>query len=159
MIAEIMSGRGPDDDEPWGQWAIIEMVSYGLGTIPLARDLAYPLESYIRGDRPRGTRPPPAGVMLDELRKAAIAMHKAVKHDDVDLIDITKPTVMVLGGMGYLPGAAQINVSSAYLDAIAKGTEDPGNIFELVHGILYGPEYQGKKKKKRSKKQLAGPRR
>ena len=39
-MAEILAGRGPDDDEDRGMWAFKQTMLFAVGAIPVVRDMA-----------------------------------------------------------------------------------------------------------------------
>jgi|GEM_PF-4701305 len=48
-LAELLSGRPPEDDEEWEKWTAMNSLRFGLGMLPFIRDVASPVVSEFGG--------------------------------------------------------------------------------------------------------------
>ena len=157
IIAEYLSGRGPDDDEPWWQWAMIETLMYGMGAVPIARDIAFGVERAMKGERAQPARAIPAVMVADEMWQGLSAFYKAINHEDTD--DILSAGVDLYEALGMafgVPGTSQSAKTFDFFIAVMSRDEDPENIVNWLRGIGYGRSYDQPEGRRREQRRGGG---
>jgi len=115
VLSELLSGRGPDDDEEWWQWMAKTVGTYPAQTIPIARDV---LNSAMSGrDYAMSPAAEPFKMLSDVARAAA---RDAGKREVSELL--VKDAWLALGYWFQLPARQAWITLSALYDA-AQGED------------------------------------
>lgn len=135
VLAGILSGNGPDEDEDWATWTFKEMLFNALGPIPVVRDLARPVWDKVAGN-------PSFGYSLSPVQRAGQTMIEAV--DDIaDIVtgeETKKATRNIMEAIGYSTGLVpgQIAQSTQFIVDVAYGEQDPEGVAEWIEGLTKG---------------------
>lgn len=135
LLAEILSGRGPDEDEEWGWWAFQKMLSQSLGAIPIVRDLTDPMFDGFAGRPGFDYRLSPLqGVGASAVNVARDA-GKAIEGDEP-----TRPVRNTLEFVGYTTGMVpgQVAASAQFLVDVGDGEADPETAEDWYTGMTKG---------------------
>lgn len=135
ILTELLSGRGPDDDEDWGWWATKRILLGVLGPLPLVRDVTEPFWDAITGGKPRDYQLSPlqrAGQSLVVAGGDAhrLATGEETKHATKDVLEAT----------GYVTGLVPGQVASAtqFLVDVGQGDADPHGVADWYKGLTTG---------------------
>lgn len=135
LLAEILSGRGPDDDEEWGWWAFQKMLSQSLGAIPIVRDLTDPIFDGFAGRPGFDYRLSPLQGVGSSAVNVAKDVGKIAQGDEPK-----RPVRNALEFVGYTTGMVpgQIAASSQFLVDVADGDADPETAEDWYAGMTKG---------------------
>lgn len=135
LLAEILSGRGPDDDEDWAWWAFSKMLSQSLGAIPMVRDAVDPIYSAITGQFSFGYRLSPVQGAVESLVRVGKDINKVAEGKETK-----RATRDVLEAVGYTTGLVpgQMAASTQFLVDVGNGDADPETIGDWYTGITKG---------------------
>lgn len=131
VVADLMLGRGPDDDEDPAAWTIRKVLLYPMMSIPVLRDVVSAMDSGF------DYRFSPMATVFEKIGKAATATGKLVQGD----IEWGEYSAKVAETMGYVfgvAGTAQMAATGKYLWRVSEGEENPENIAELLAYALLG---------------------
>lgn len=134
VLAPIITGSGPKDDESWFKWAALKIATYPLMSVPLLRDVGSSLES---GWAYSGATP------LGDVFKSATRLAAAIGQDDVDAEKVTMSTMDVIG-MGFGLPTAQPKRTLKYLFSVERGERQDDNMLEFIRGLMFGPPKEPK---------------
>lgn len=134
VLAPLMTGQGPDDDESYAKWAALKIATYPLMGVPLLRDVGSSLES---GWAYSGATP------IGDVFKSTTRLAAAVGQDDVDAEKITMSTMDVIG-MGFGLPTAQPKRTAKYLFSAERGERQDDNMLEFIRGLMFGPPKEPK---------------
>lgn len=129
VLAPLMTGQGPKEDESYAKWAALKVATYPLMAIPLLRDVGSSLES---GWAYSGATP------IGDVFKSTTRLAAAVGQDDVDAEKITMSTMDVIG-MGFGLPTAQPKRTAKYLFSVERGERQDDNMLEFIRGLMFGP--------------------
>ena len=135
LMAQILGGNGPDDDEDWGFWAFKQMLFQSLGPIPGVRDVASPLVEGLTGGKPFDYQFTPIQRSFQSLVESARDVHKMIEGEDAK-----RPVRNALEVAGYWTGLVpgQIATSTQFLVDVANGEQDPETAAEWYRGLTKG---------------------
>lgn len=134
VLAPLMTGQGPKDDESYAKWAALKIATYPLMGVPLLRDVGSSLES---GWAYSGATP------IGDVFKSTTRLAAAVGQDDVDAEKITMSTMDVIG-MGFGLPTAQPKRTAKYLFSVERGERQDDNMLEFIRGLMFGPPKEPK---------------
>lgn len=134
VLAPLMTGQGPKDDESYGKWAALKVATYPLMGVPLLRDVGSSLES---GWAYGGATP------IGDVFKSTTRLAAAVGQDDVDAEKITMSTMDVVG-MGLGLPTAQPKRTLKYLFSVERAERQDDNMIEFIRGLMFGPPAEPK---------------
>lgn len=134
VLAPLMTGQGPKDDESYAKWAALKVATYPLMGVPLLRDVGSSLES---GWAYSGATP------IGDVFKSTTRLAAAVGQDDVDAEKITMSTMDVIG-MGFGLPTAQPKRTAKYLFSVERGERQDDNMLEFIRGLMFGPPKEPK---------------
>jgi hypothetical protein len=134
VLAPLMTGQGPKDDDSYAKWAALKVATYPLMAVPLLRDVASSLES---GWAYSGATP------IGDVFKSATRLAAAIGQDDVDAEKITMSTMDVVG-MGFGLPTAQPKRTIKYLFSVERGERQDDNMLEFIRGLMFGPPKEPK---------------
>jgi hypothetical protein len=129
VVAPLMTGGGPDDDESWGKWMALKIATYPLLSVPLVRDVGSSLES---GWAYSGATP------IGDVFKSTTRLAAALGQDELDAEKITMSTLDVVG-MGFGLPTAQPKRTAKYLFSVERGERQDDNIAQFIRGLMFGP--------------------
>jgi hypothetical protein len=135
LMAQILGGNGPGDDEDWGFWAFKQMLFQSLGPIPGVRDVASPLVEGLTGGKPFDYQFTPIQRSFQSLVESARDVHKMIEGEDAK-----RPVRNALEVAGYWTGLVpgQIATSTQFLVDVANGEQDPETAAEWYRGLTKG---------------------
>lgn len=140
LLAEILSGRGPDDDEDEAWWAFKRMLSQSLGAIPGVRDVAEPVFAGLTGDFSFGYRLSPMQAAGESVVKVAKDTGRIARGEETNRA--TRDAMEMAGYFtGLVPG--QIAASTQFLVDVGHGEADPETLSEWYVGLTKGKLPQG----------------
>jgi hypothetical protein len=136
VAAELLSGRGPDDDEDPAEWAVRKIALYPLMSVPLLRDMANSWDSGYGYQLTPLSRGLETAVKLPGQLADTAAGEKDV--DDLIFQAFDLP--------GYLFGlpTGQVKKTGRYIWDVWDGDIRPEDGGEIVKGILFGEKKGGK---------------
>ncbi len=128
LVEQAVSGHG-HKDEGWGHWAARAITNQMASTIPFIRDLSGYLESGRAQETPMSRSIRAIGDQVKDVKNVATGQpvsDKWVKHA------IETP--------GYVVGAptGQLATSTQFLWDINNGKENPHDVADWLHGLMYG---------------------
>lgn len=137
LLAELLSGRGPDDDDEEGQieWALRSMTSQMVGGVPLARDL-YPIFwDTAAGNKTFGYRMTP----VQGAGESAVSVWR----DMMNIIegkDTKRATRNAIELTGYATGltTGQMGSTAQFLVDVGEGDADPQSWGDWYEGLTKG---------------------
>lgn len=129
LIAQLLAGRGPDEDEDEGAWAMAEIITAQFQGIPMGREIAGGLNSGF------GYSYTPA----EGFGRSIVSVVEDIKK--VGQGEETKrATRNFLDAVGYTTGKipGQIGQSTQFLIDVGYGEQDPETIAEWWEGVTKG---------------------
>jgi hypothetical protein len=135
ILAAILSGNGPDEEEDWVWWAFEKITAQSLGPIPLVRDIWAPILARMTDQPSFGYRfTPIQGVGESAINVAGdvgnIAQGEETKR-------MTRNVMELVGfSTGLVPG--QIATSTQFLVDVGYGDQDPQGAAEWFEGLTKG---------------------
>lgn len=135
VLAGLLSGNGPEEEEDWGTWAFKEMLFSSLGPIPIVRDAARPLWDKVAGNRSFDYQLSPIQRSVQTVINAAGDMSKVAQGEET-----TRATRNTLEAIGYMTGLVpgQVASSAQFFVDISQGEADPQTLSEWYEGITKG---------------------
>lgn len=136
-VGELMSGRGREEDETWGQWAARKAIAAPFSIIPLVGTVADQAAGVaITGKRKEiSLRQAPALAWADDMLKSLGEMTDNKTQGDEKAWEMLKVILSTVG----LPGGRQISRTGQYLTSgNASRDMNAGNAGNLVSGLIYG---------------------
>ena len=133
VLSEIIAGRGPDDDEEWGEWFgenVGMFATYPLQSIPLLRDA---VNAVIKPQF--GYELAPAADAIDQTVRTLGNIPKLWNEEEIERKDV-KAAVMAASYWGALPGR-QLWITGEYLHDVATGEEQPESALEFAEGAAF----------------------
>lgn len=134
ILAPLMTGHGPEDDESWGKWAALKIATYPMMSVPLLRDVGSSLES---GWAYSGATP------IGDVFKSTTRLAAAATQDELDAEKITMSTMDVVG-MGFGLPTAQPKRTVKYLFSVERGEAQDDNMAQFIRGLMFGPPKESK---------------
>lgn len=134
ILAPLMTGHGPEDDESWGKWAMLKIATYPMMSVPLLRDVGSSLES---GWAYSGATP------IGDVFKSTTRLAAAATQDELDAEKITMSTMDVVG-MGFGLPTAQPKRTVKYLFSVERGEQRDANMAQFIQGLMFGPPKESK---------------
>lgn len=134
ILAPLMTGHGPEDDESVFKWAALKIATYPMMSVPLLRDVGSSLES---GWAYSGATP------IGDVFKSTTKLAAAVTQDDLDAEKITMSTMDVVG-MGFGLPTAQPKRTAKYLFSLERGENQDDNMAQFIRGLMFGPPKEPK---------------
>lgn len=134
VVAPLMTGGGPEDDDSWSKWAALKIATYPLMSIPLLRDVGSSLES---GWAYSGATP------IGDVFKSTTRLAAAVGQDELDAERVTMSTLDVVG-MGFGLPTAQPKRTLKYLFSVERGERQDDNMIQFMRGLMFGPPKETK---------------
>ena len=142
VLGELLTGRGPDEDEDETWWAIRKMLLYPLATVPLVRDLSGYIEAGIinaagegKMDYAPSFRLSPIVGSIEKLIKLPGKVVDAATGDkpaDTVAWDAFEASGLIFG----LP-TGQVRITGEYLEDLLTGDAEPENAMELLRDSLF----------------------
>lgn len=135
LLAEILSGRGPEEDEEWGWWAFQKILSQSLGAIPIVRDLTDPVFDGFAGRPGFDYRLSPLTAVGASIVNVAKDVGKLAEGDETK-----RATRNALEAVGYTTGLVpgQIASSVQFLVDVGAGDADPKSFADWYTGLTKG---------------------
>lgn len=124
IFSELLSGRGPDEDEEWEDWATRKVIAYPFQTIPFIRDVASGVESGFGYDFT------PAGAAGEHLGRLLRKIGDLVE-GDADFTDVLEQAVKTSGYFIGLP-TAQMAITFGHITDVIEGDTDFNPYYLLV---------------------------
>ena len=129
LLAELLAGRGPEEDEDWALWSFQKMVLQAIGPIPIVRDVAGALSS------PFGYKFTPAARGVE----TGINTIKDVKRL-AEGEETKRATRNALETAGYVTGLVpgQFATSAQFLVDVGYGDQEPETARDWWDGVTKG---------------------
>lgn len=129
ILAELLAGRGPEEDEDWATWSMQKMLLQMVGPIPVVRDIAGALDSGF------GYRFTPAAGGLETAVRLVRDGERIVEGEPTKRA--TRNALEVTGyATGLVPG--QVAAATQFLVDVGYGEQDPDTIGEWWEGLTKG---------------------
>lgn len=129
LMSEILSGRGPQEDEPWWKWGIVKALLWPALAVPFVRDVASALEGG------RDFKYSPAANMGDSALKL-IRKTKAYAVDEGELWPVALDAFKTSGYIFGLP-TGQAATTADYLYDVWTGEESPENPAQAARDFMF----------------------
>jgi hypothetical protein len=135
LLSELLAGRGPEDDEDWGDWAFKNMLFQIVGAIPVVRDAARPLYDKLAGNRGFDYQLSPIQRSVQTVINAAGMVPDIVTGEET-----TNATRTMLEATGYITGMVpgQFAQSAQFLVDVGYGEQDPQTFGDWFEGLTKG---------------------
>lgn len=145
VIGELLTNRGPDDEEDEVWWAIRKTLLYPLASVPIIRDLSGYFEAGIIKASGDGEMKYPPNFKLSPV-VTAIEKVLRIPGKIVDAMEGEKEPATVAWDVfeaaGYVTGlpTAQTRITGEYLVDLLSGDEDPEDAPELMRDAVFRRE-------------------
>ena len=135
LLAEVLSGRGPEEDEEAGWWAFKKMLSQAVGAVPIVRDAFEPTWDGIAGRRAFDYRMSPAQGAAQSVVNVGKDIGRAA-----DGKEVKKPVRNAVELIGYTTGitTGQMATTAQFLVDVGNGEADPDGFGEWYRGVTKG---------------------
>jgi hypothetical protein len=135
VLASILGGHGPDDDEDWGEWASLQMMSQMVGPIPVVRDAFVPMWNKIVGKPGFGYQLSPIQRAVESFVNVADDVGRTLRGDETK--HATKDALEATGyATGLVPG--QVASAAQFFVDVAHGDQDPQTVADWYRGVTTG---------------------
>ncbi|RSY83109.1 acetyltransferase [Sphingomonas koreensis] len=135
VLAELLAGRGPAEDEDWGWWSFRKMLFQMLGPIPLVRDIGEPVWAKATGQPSFGYSISPLQRVGETFVNLAGDVGKASRGEETKRA--TRNTLEAAGyATGLVPGQAA--AAAQFLVDVGYGEQDPDGVAEWWEGLTTG---------------------
>ena len=143
LLAEILAGRGPgddDDDETWASWAFEAMTTQMLGPIPLVRDVAPVLFREFKDQPSFGYRFTPAQGGIESIVRLGKEVERVA--DGKETRQLTRTSVEAVG---YFTGltTGQMAAAAQFLVDVGADEADPEGLGQWYEGLTKGRIKEG----------------
>ena len=131
IMGELMSGRPPDEekDETWLTWFLRVVGTYPAAAIPILRDIVPSLTGKFGRDM---------SPVMDTMKGIAKPIKTTVGYlnDEKEFSDVFKDSA---SSAAYLFGVPikQVEITGGYLYDLYEGNDEPQDVFEFLHDMLY----------------------
>ena len=135
VLAELLAGRGPEDDEDWAAWAFEKMAFAQLGPIPLVRDIAPVAYAKATDDSTFGYRFTPLSSAFETLGRLAGDAGNIIEGEETK-----RATRNALETVGYFTGlvTGQMATATQFLVDVSYEEQDPETLAEWYEGLTTG---------------------
>lgn len=135
MVATLLAGRGPDDDESAPAWALEQSLFNAFGPVPFLRDIGPVFYSRATGGDSFGYRFSPAGGAFEASERMAADINRIRQGKATERA--TRNTLEAAGyATGLVPG--QVAASAQFTVDWMTGDADPETAGEWWNGITKG---------------------
>ncbi len=139
IVAELLSNRGPDDDEGYLEWAATKALFYPALTLPFVRDLAGFVEAW-QDNKRRTIRYSPLAGAIEQTGRGLVALieetGELLEGEDVNEERVAKSASRLMGVTIGLP-SSQFEITAGYLWDVLSGEEEPENAAEFSRDVLF----------------------
>lgn len=142
VLGELLTGRGPDEDEDEIWWAARKILLYPLASVPLVRDLSGYIEAGMISAADEGKmqyapsfKLSPIVGAIEKLIKIPGKLKDAMEGDRA--IDDTAWDVFESSGYVFGLPTGQLRVTGEYLEDLLTGDADPENAVEILRDALF----------------------
>jgi len=129
VMGELLTGRGPDDDDDKGEWALRQSLIYLATGVPILRDIV----AGIFGEW--GYQFSPVAQVGETIART-VKKAGAVAEGSAEIDELIKPVLKTTGYLLGLP-TGQAQITGEYIYDLATGEADPEGLGELAYGLLY----------------------
>jgi hypothetical protein len=136
LLAEYLSGRGPDDDEPWWKWAARKAALFPFLTIPIVREGATYAEAKLTGHYARDIKYGQLAPLAQDVTDAIVANVKWITDDNEFDKQLLKRDLKAGGLLLGLP-LAQPLITGDYVWDLATGEEDPDSYWDIGRNLMF----------------------
>lgn len=135
LLAELLAGRGPEEEEDWGWWAFRKMLFQSLGPIPFVRDIGEPLWAAAEGRPSFGYSMSPIQRVGETFVNVGGDIGKLWRGEDTK-----RATRNAMEATGYLTGLVPGQVAGAvqFLVDVGEGEQNPETAAEWWEGLTKG---------------------
>lgn len=134
-MAELLAGRGREDDEEWGQWYLRKLLTGGISVLPFGSEVSAFVDSQLLGKRVQ-PRVNPVVDIVQNVGKAVLTVSK----DDAENARKVRDVLRSFGPLIGIP-ATQLGRTGGYLADLFD--DDPGDVnarnpADVASGLIYG---------------------
>ncbi len=135
LLAELLAGRGPEEEEDWGWWAFRKMLLQSLGPIPFVRDIGEPLWAAAEGRPSFGYSMSPIQRVGETFVNVGGDIGKLWRGEDTK-----RATRNAMEATGYLTGLVPGQAASAvqFLVDVGEGEQNPETAADWWEGLTKG---------------------
>lgn len=137
-IAELLMGRGKEDDEEMEDWLTRKSVAGVLGLIPFGGEMVGAYEELVLG-RQSGLRASPIASAIASAAKS----YKKAFSDDFDGFEKFEAATRTTATVVKIAGVNQFFKTGKYLKNAADGYESADTPLQSLSGVVYGERYEG----------------
>lgn len=135
VLAELLAGRGPEDDEDWAAWGFEKIAFTTLGPIPLVRDVAPVAYAKATDDKTFGYRFTPAAGAMESVTAIAGDAGNIIEGEETK-----RATRNAIETVGYFTGltTGQMATAAQFLVDVSYEEQDPETIGDWYEGLTTG---------------------
>jgi len=135
VLAEVLAGRGPEEDDDWAAWGFEKMAFSMLGPIPFVRDVAPVAYAKATDDKTFGYRFTPAAGAWESLTRMAGDAGNLVEGEETK-----RATRNAIETVGYFTGltTGQMATAAQFLVDVSYEEQDPETIGQWYEGLTTG---------------------
>lgn len=135
VMAELLSDRGPEEDEDAGMWTFQMMLFHMFGPIPIFRDFGPEAIKAATDQKTYGYQFTPATSGIETAVNVARDVGNVVEGDDTKRMT---RNVLELGGYATGKFTGQMATSVQFFVDVGYGEQDPENVSEWWEGVTKG---------------------
>lgn len=135
VLAELLAGRGPEDDEDWAAWGFEKIAFTTLGPIPLVRDVAPVAYAKATDDKTFGYRFTPAAGAMESVAAIAGDAGNIIEGEETK-----RATRNAIETVGYFTGltTGQMATAAQFLVDVSYEEQDPETVKDWYDGLTTG---------------------
>ena len=135
VLAELLAGRGPDEDEDEALWAFEKMMLALVGPIPLARDIAPIALARAKDDPTFGYKFTPVSGAGQSLINVVSDVSNVIEGEETK-----RATRNMIEAVGYFTGltTGQMAAAAQFLVDVGYGEQDPQDFSDWWEGLNTG---------------------
>ncbi len=135
VLAELLAGRGPEDDEDWAAWSFEKIAFTTLGPIPLVRDVAPVAYAKATDDKTFGYRFTPAAGAMESVTAIAGDAGNVIEGEETK-----RATRNAIETVGYFTGltTGQMATAAQFLVDVSYEEQDPETLAQWYEGLTTG---------------------
>ena len=132
ILADIIRGQGPDDDEDEVMWAARKAMLAPASTVPFVRDLANSVDGVLQGDPMKAEYRFTPLITVATKGLQSLASTKKLIGDEEEWEDWGIKQASFVGYAFGVGGTSQAEATSKYLRRYQQGEESPDNVAQFL---------------------------